>query len=291
MTTPILEMANHPSSLIRQKAILEFASLKSEEQQTLFVELIQSPYKDLREGILDVLSAEVLQSNASWLNVIAKHLPENPATTTLLSIGLLSLLARFENVPDNPCLRFAEKCLRTDNSDLQYQAIVFLELQNDGNPAYLEALPPLLEAADEEVRIIAIQAIARLAPHWGASKLTTHATHARGIEGFHTLLARLTLGDEATHRTLEPDLIRSLYQDRFCYPAILALKQYGSERCIEDLLRIAGSFFGEPTMRIAAADAAAKLGSDEGLRWLRKFAQKSGNTDYAKQMLSAYAEK
>ena len=291
MTTPILEMANHPSSQIRQRAILEFASLDFEEQQNFFAELIQSPYKDLREGVLDVLSADVLQSNESWLNVIAKHFPENPTTTTLLSIGLLSLLARFENVPDSQCLRFAEQCLRSDNADLQYQAIVFLELQNDSNPTYIEALSPLLEAGDEEVRIIAIQAIARLAPPWGATKLATHATHTHGIEGFHTLLARLALGDEAIHRSLEPDLIRSLYQDRFCYPAILALKQYGSDRCIEDLLRIAGSFFGEPTMRIAAADAAAKLGSDEGIRWLRKFAQKSGNTDYAKQMLSAYAEK
>lgn len=289
MTASLVELAHHSSYQIRQRVISEFSSLPIKDQQELFGKLLQSPYKDVREGIFNVLSAERLQSEASWLDALKALCPKSPVDASLLSIGLLVLLSRYENLSEPSLLVFGEKCLASDNPDLQYQALVFLELQNDRSDAYLSTLPGLLGASDEDIRIIAVQAIMRLAPAWGVEKLTEHAKHARGQEGFHTLLARLSLGDDATRKSLEEELIRDLYDDRFCYPAVLALKQYGSEACIPHLLRLAGSFFGEPTMRITAADAAASLGSSEGIVWLRKFAEKSGNTEYARQLLSAYS--
>ena len=288
MTASLVELANHSSYQVRQQAISAFAALSAEEQQKIFAELLQSSYKDVREGIFDFLSSERLQADHAWLDAIRRQCPESPSQASLLSIGLLVLLARFEHPSEPSLLAFGEKCLASEDPDLQYQALFFLELHNDDSPAYLEALPNLLGASDEDVRIIAIQAITRLSPAWGAEKLAEHAKHARGQEGFHTLLGRLSLGDDATRKSLEEALIRDLYDDRFCYPAILALKQYGSETSVPHLLRLAGSFLGEPTMRITAADAAAKLGSSEGLVWLQKFAEKSGNTEYARQLLANY---
>ena len=288
MPRAILDRMNHASYQVRQTVLSEFRAAADDVQREDFAQLLQSSYKDVREGVLDVLSAQKLQSEDAWLSAITAHCPSSPDQKPILSIGLLALLARFEAVSDPALMRFGETCLASGMADLQYQAIFFLEMHNDESDAYKDALPGLLEAADEDVRIIAVQAVARLAPDWGAKKLADHAQHARGLEAFHTLLARLSLGDAATRQTLEDELIRHLYDDRFCYPAILALKQYGSAQAVEHLLRIAGSFFGEPTIRIVAADAAAKLGSPEAITWLRKFAKKSGNPEYARQVLAAY---
>ncbi len=283
----ILENANHASASTRARALAAFAKLDDDAQRTLFAALLKSEFKDVREGVLDVLSADKIHADPSWIDAVAALTDSDPDAEWLLCIGVLALLARFDQKLPANCLVFGENCLKAQNDDLRYQAACFLEMQEDSSEDYVTAITGLLNSRDEDLRIVAVQALSRLKPTGCAQKLAEHARHALGLEGFHVLLARLEVGSDDERRQLEPELIRQLVDDRFCYPAIVALKKYGSKLAIEPLLRIASSFLGEPTLRISAAEAAAQLGSQEGIVWLNKFAKHSANREYAQLALAS----
>ena len=277
------------SAARRFQALDEFTQLSLEEQRRSLGDLLSSPYRDVREGVLEILSSERLKQEPEWLEAIAHEISKDPVADPRRAVGLLALLARYDHGLDRNFIEFGERCLSTDDSDLQYQALVFLETQNVVGDSYVEAVKRLLESDDLEVRIVAIQAVERLAPSWALNKLESLAESAHGLEAFQILLVRLKLGDADLRARLEPELRLKLFDGRFCYPAIQALKQYGSDQCVDSLMHIAKSFFEEPTIRVAAAEAAAFHGSHAAIELLRKFAKKRhGNPEYAKQALGQF---
>ncbi len=276
-----------PSAAKRYEALQLFAKMSNEDKQSNWIPFLKSPYRDLREGLLELLPQEVLEADSNWLRSISEHIPVSPQDESFLSIGILSLLARFSQKLQSSFIEFAESCLNCSNLDLQYQALVLLELQCDTSEFYTQTIASLYDSNDSELRMIAYQATERLAPSWGLEKLEIAAKHARGPEGFQVLLSRLLLGDNVLRKNLEQELILKLFDARFCYPAIDALKKFGSDACVDPLLSIAKSFFGEPTIKVAAAEAAAVHGSSKAVELLRKFASKKrGNPEYARQALS-----
>jgi len=275
-----------PSASKRGEALQLFSQMSPDDKRNNWIPFFSSPYRDLREGLLELLPQDELEADPAWLASISEQTSISVEDNPLVAIGMLALLARFSQKLDRHFIEFAESCLRSTIADLQYQALVFLELQCDDSDFYVKTIESLYDSNDSDMRMIAYQATERLAPAWGLEKLANAAKRARGAEGFQVLLSRLHLGDGDLRKNLEHLLILKLFDDRFCYPAIDALKKYGSEACVDSLLKIAGSFFGEPTIKVAAAEAAAVHGSSKAVELLRKFASKKrGNPEYARQAL------
>lgn len=284
----LIDDANHVSFVTRAHALEKFASLSAESQREKFAALLKSSYKDVREGVLEILDAETLNADPAWMEAVIELVDSDPVHELCLCIGILALLSRFESKLPKRCLEFGEACLDTDNDDLTYQAAYFLETQCDERVSYSRKVIQLLDSPDEEIRIIAVQALTRLRLGEAIELLDNCAQRAVGIEAFHILLARLELGNAEKRGELEPELIRHLWSDKYCYPTVVALKKYGTSNAIQPLLVIANGKWTEPTLRIAAAEAAATLGSVVGIQLLQQFAKKSGNCAYAKEALKAF---
>jgi len=253
----------------------------------LILRLLGSEYRDVREGVLALCSVETLKEPGFREHLVA-WVSDGEVFEPLVRQGLLVLISRLEGALEDALAAYYRRCFDDVDGDVRYQAFWVAELRNEEGEDYLTRVRAGTKSKDEDLRILASQAICRLRPSWGEEALAEQARYALGLEAFHVLLARLTLGDAVLRLSLEPSLLAYLGDERFVYPAILALRDYGTEACVEGLLRVAGSFLAEPTVRVAAAEAAARHGSEKGRSLLVAFSNKrGGNPSYAAEALLA----
>ncbi|MCL2325532.1 MAG: hypothetical protein FWC40_03375 [Proteobacteria bacterium] len=282
----LLSALSHGSASRRASGLEVLCGLGSSAFQSLVLRLLGSEYRDVREGLLALCSVETLKEPGFREHLVAWVGDEE--VDPLVRQGLLVLISRLEGTLEDALTAYYRRCFDDADADVRYQAFWVAELRNEEGEDYLARVRAGTSSKDEDLRILASQAICRLRPSWAEEVLTEQARYALGVEAFHVLLARLSLGDAALRLSLEPSLVAYLNDERFVYPAVLALRDYGSEACIEGLLRVAGSFLAEPTVRVAAAEAAARHGSEKGRSLLVAFSNKrSGNPSYAAEALLA----
>lgn len=284
----ILALSEHASSSRRRQALESLFAMEGAERAKLALRLLRTEYKDVRDGIFDLASAQLLSSDKAWEEAIIAEVENKDllAKDALWRQNLLVLIGRFDGILAEPLVKFYRSHLDDADEDVCYQALCLAELQLESGDAYLERLKTYTQSADEDLRIVAAQGIGRLKPDWAALELSEMARYASGQEAFHILLARLGLKVKDEQLELVEELKAYLEDERYAYPSILALGTYGSASDIDTLLSVARSFFGEPTLKVAAAEAAATLGSAEGLKLLKDFAQaKGGNPSYAAEAL------
>ena len=283
-TRTLIDRAFHESAGVRLDALEQFAALDADGRKAVLAGFLKSPYRDVREGVLDVLDDEALAADG-WLDALGELIDSSPEAEPHICIGVLALLARYPAGLPEKYRRFGMNCVERGDEDVCYQALCFLEQQECGGEEYLGVLEKMLDSRDSEIRIVAIQGVTRLRPAWALEKLEKMAHRAGAYESFHILEARMEIGDSELRRKLEPDVEHCLHDGRFCYPAIVLLKKYGTAAAVDELLGVAGRFFEDDTLRIAAADAAASLGSEKGFAMLKKFAKRSQNREYAMNAL------
>ena len=207
---------------------------------------------------------------------------------TELCQALLVFMQRLSGDLEDELMSFGLKCLDHTDIDVRYQAFCLCELRECDTPEYLERVKGWLESRDEDFRIVAIQSLARLRPEWAEKALEERAHHAFGVEAFHILLTQIRICPVERRESFAAQLIPYLKNERFAFAAVQALGEYGNSSATAELLDVAQSFMAEPTLRVAAAYAAARLGSEEGKKWLKKFSSsRHGNPSYAKELLDA----
>ena len=277
--------AQSSSLSVMRKALDSFMNLDGENQARAAIALLASDNKDLRESVLDVCSESVVSSE-DWKKVLLETVDdESTVKNASLCQSLLVIFQRCSELPKT-IDAFLRICLKHTDADVRYQAYCLAELQEDESEEYLEMVREFLNSSDEDMRIVSVQALERLKPEWGLEALVKAAEKASWLEKFHILLARIHLCSAEERATVAKELSNYLNDDRFSFAAIQTLGEYGTPEEIPALLEYARSFLSEPTTRTAAAWAAAKLGSDEGLKLLKKFvSSRHGNPNYAQELL------
>ena len=276
-------------SLSKRRELFEaFLNLDSADQPEAACLLLCSSHKDLREAVLDFCSSDVLASKL-WQNCIVSHLNDAKFTQNAHWVQCaLVLMQRMEGPLSDDMKAFCQRMMDSEDSDVRYQAFCLAELGLMTDSAYLDRVRGWLEDSDEDFRIVAIQALGRLSPEWALEALASRASKAFGVEAFHIVLTQIRLCPIDRRGAFIDRLVSYVGDDRFSFAAIQALSEYGDERAIPVLLKVAKSFLGEPTTKVAAAGAAAKLGSEKGRKILLKFATSGhGNPKYAEQLLDA----
>ena len=251
--------------------------------------LLDAPYRDVREAVIDWFSPDVLECDTWRDEVLSRVSSDCRGMSANLRQAVLIFLQRMTSVVRDDIVQFYTRAFDDDDSDVRYQAFVLAELREDSSEGYVERVGKWLDDSDRDFRIVAVQALSRLRPDWAFEKLSQKYASSSGEESFHILLALLKLCTEQARRdALAHDLSRFAMDDRFAFPAIEAAAEYGTPDEIPMLLDIAKSLLGEPTIRVAAAGAAAKLGSDVGRELLTKFSKsRHGNPMYAQELLAA----
>ncbi len=280
----IQEHAVSPSSADRRQVFEYAVGLEGKERFDAVVALLATPYKDLGEAVLESCTPDVIRAWKPWLSELtANYDPEeNPRQTQ----GILVLMQRFEGDFAPEWGDFCHKCLESQNPDVRYQAFCLAELREESSEEYLGKVRSFLHSPDEDMRIVAIQALTRLKPDWACSEIEDISRTAGSLESFHALLALVRLSDENKRTAHVLKMSQYLDDGRYCFVAAQCIFDYGVKDNIPALLSVAKSILAEPTNRVAAAAAAAKLGSDEGKELLQKFSQsRHGNPNYARELL------
>ena len=286
-------LAHSASMEKRIQAVERLDALPDDEHFSCAVILLNSPYHDLWEAALETCSSERVSSDA-WRGSLDKYLDKNlDEIPAKVQQALVICIRRMDGDLSNRIKTFCQKCLESDDLDVRYQAFCLAEIQEECSEAYSEFVRKALESKDSDFRIIAIQAIQRLRPDWGLDALRKRSIIAYGEEAFHLVLAQMSFDlDDELRSQLETQLITAISDSRYAFPAIQAVVRYHVEDAVPALLRQAKSFFTEPTIRVASAGAAAKLGSAEGRKLLVKFATSDhGNPDYANELLESLKKK
>lgn len=290
----ILTLSEHPSASRRRQALDALFDMQGTEQVRLAFKLLKSPHRDIRDGVLDLASAQQLTSDKVWKEILIEEVKNHTliAQDELWRQNLLVLISRLDRDLPEALVAFYRSHLDDESLDVCYQALCIAELQAEEGEAYLEHLKKYARSDDEDLRIVSTQGIGRLKPVWAEEELIEMARFANGQEAFHILLARLSLRNEDKKAELIEELKGYLKDDRYTFPSILALKNHGSKADAEALIDLAQSFFGEPTLKVMAAEAAAYLGEPEGLKLLENFAKsKRSNPVYASEALEKLRSK
>ena len=249
--------------------------------------LLDAPYRDIREAAIDSCAPEQLNTEP-WKSAILNKIGESKDDLSAnIRQALLIFIQRLEGELDPRIVQFYRDAMDDSDNDVQYQAFVLAELREENSATYIERLKQWIDSSDPDFRIVAIQALARLNPDWAYKKLEQKLKQSVGEEAFQILLTMIRICPDQTQMpNLSHQLVKYAIDDRFAFPAIQAIAQHGTKDEIPDLIGIAKSLFGEPTIRVAAAGAAARLGSDDGLALLKKFsASRHGNPKYAAELL------
>ena len=278
------DAAESASQSVRQQAFSRFEKLAGTERAEAALALLASPYEDLAETVLEVCPAEDV-SRPEWTAALEAAAANAGA---LLRPRILVLLQRVEGELPPKIVEFCHAALHDADAETRYQAFCLAEMRGEDSEEYVAEVREWLKSDDEDFRIVAAQAVARIRPEWGRSALEARLIQAADVERFQMLLALLRILPDDERREYEPMLCACVEDGRFSFAAIEALAEYGTNHAVPVLLETARSFLGEPTVRVAAAGAAARLGSDEGRKLLQKFAKsRFGNPDYAKEILES----
>ena len=268
----------------RRLAFDHAMQLTGKERFNCIVAMLATPYKDIREAILDSCTEEDI---LNWKPDLIEFLKTfKPDENMLQTQGILVLMQRLSGEFPPEFVHFCHNCLKLNIPDVQYQAFCLAELNEESSNDYLNTVRNFLHSKDEDFRIVAIQALTRLKPEFAYSEIEQLSQSASNLEAFHILLALVRLSNCEQRTTLVVKMSQYLEDERFCFVAAQCLFDYGVEENIPALLQVAKSFFAEPTNRVMAAAAAAKLGSEEGKSLLQKFSQsRHGNPNYAHELL------
>ena len=279
-----LKDITNPSLQARRQLFEKSLKLAGKQRFDCVVAMLATPYKDLREAVLDSCSDNEVQN---WENdFIDLFKSFDPNENELQTQAILVLLQRLKGKLCQPLANFCHECLKSQHPDVQYQAFCLAELQEETSDKYLDAVRKFLHSNDEDIRIVAIQALDRLKPNWAYNEIVQLSQNARELEAFHALLALVHLSSEEQRKAHVLKMSQYLQQERYCFVAIQCLFEYGVSENIDALIQVAKNFFGEPTSRVAAAAAAARLGSEEGKKLLQKFSQsRHGNPNYARELI------
>jgi hypothetical protein len=276
-------------SLSKRRLLFEqFLDLNPESQPMAANILLTSAYKDMREAVLEYCTSDVV-SSVLWQTCIEACLDDAKFTQNMMWCQcVLVLMQRIEGELSDKLSHFCRQMLDASDVDVRYQAFCLAELACTNDADYVSRVRVWAEDSDEDFRIVAIQAIARLQPEWGMEVLERRASVSFGVEAFHILLTQIRLSSAEDRERFIEKLIPYVGDERFSFAAIQTLSEYGNERAVPALLKVAKSFLSEPTVRVAAAGAAAKLGSEKGRKILLKFATSGhGNPKYAEELLDA----
>lgn len=274
------QVALSDSASVRQRGFEAMTALTGSSQCRAAFVLLSSPFRDLVESVLSFCTSEVL-SRPEWKEAIRRACA---GSLTEQSAHLLVLLQHLDEPLEAAFVTFYRRCLDAPFVEVRYQAFCLAEMQCENTPSYVEKVRSWLCCEDEDFRIVSIQAISRLLPDWGVSALESRIDSASRIERFHLILTLFRLSDGKKY---EDELLYFLNDDRFSFAVIDSLGQFGSVKSVPELLKLAGNFLTEPTIRVAAAGAAARLGDAKGRKWLEKFSrQRHGNPSYARELLA-----
>ena len=277
----------------RREAFELFLKADGDAQKQLVWDLLDAPYRDIREAVIEFCSPERINDEAWKSCLLNKISSADDNLSANIRQALLIFIQRLDGALDDAFVQFNAKALDDADNDVRYQAFVLAELQKDSSESYLMHLEKWIDSNDADFRIVAIQALARLNPPWAFEKLSKKYKQTSGEEAFHILLTLLKIcPDSARIPEFAHQLADYAIDDRFAFPAIQALSHYGTDEEIPKLLEIAKSLLAEPTIRVAAAGAAAALGSDDGKALLQKFSKsRHGNPKYAEELLEELAHK
>ncbi len=280
------EAAQSRSSDERWRAFDRFQSLEGKAQSDAGFELLETSNRELRDAVLSYCTQDILTTEP-WQKSLSGRIDDSRTYDCVyLCQSVLVLLQRIDGI-EASWLEFGRRCLEHKDMDVRYQAFCLLELHNESSDAYVERVKAWLESEDEDFRIVSIQALSRLRPSWALMALEERARYAFGVESFHILLTQIRICPAEKRVDYVPQLMRYLENDRFSFAAVQALSEYGNSTCIGELVAIAKGFMTEPTLKVAAAAAAAKLGSEEGIKLLEKFSKsRHGNPSYASELLA-----
>lgn len=280
--------SSHRSLAKRRLLFEQFLNLKSEDKPMAACHLLSSTYKDLREAVLEYSTSDVV-SESQWKTCLETCLNDSKFRQNMdWCQCALILMQRMDGQLPEQLLSFCQAMLDADDIDVRYQAFCLAELSCTTDDSYISRVRAWLEDEDEDFRIVAVQALARLKPDWSLEMLEKRASVSFGVEAFHILLSQIRLCASEHRKPFIEKLISYVGDERFAFASIQALAQYGDESAIPALLKVAKSILGEPTIRVAAAGAAAKLGSEKGRKILLKFATSGhGNPKYAEELLDA----
>ncbi|MBQ9244322.1 MAG: hypothetical protein IJ165_14080 [Proteobacteria bacterium] len=275
------------SQKIRTEALEAFLAIHDQSKGDAALKLLQTPYKDLSEAILQACTSDIVNTD-SFRNALIAALPEVKSSENDNYRQLfLVLLQRLEKPLERSLADFCLEALHAKSNDVRYQAFCVAELNNESSPDYIDFVRTSLNDGDEDIRIVAIQAVERLRPEWGTSALSQRAGKAIDTEACHLFITLLKICTEAERPLYSEKLLPYLEDDRFSFTTLQVLAERGTADAVPHILPIAKSFFSEPTVRVTAAFTAAKLGSDEGMNILKKLSEsRHGNPTYAKQLLA-----
>lgn len=279
--------ANSSSLKTRSEALDAFLACSDAQKGASALKLLQTPYKDLSEAVLQACTADIVNT-PEFRHALTDALDDvrNSDNDNYRQLFIV-LLQRLEKPLERPLLDFCLAALHASSNDVRYQAFCLAELNDTDTPEYLDFVRSALTDSDEDIRIVAIQAIERLRPEWGLQALNARRDAVFGTEACHLLITLLKLCPDSERAQTAGELTPFLNDDRFAFAVFQALADHGTPDVVPHILPHAKSFFSEPTIRVAAAYAAAKLGSSEGLNILKKLSEsRHGNPKYAQALLA-----
>ena len=283
--------ANASSRKTRAQALDAFFTCEAQTKGEIALELLQTSYKDLSEAVLQACTSDIVNTEP-FRKALLDALPRTKSSdNTNYRQLFLVLLQRLEKPLERPLAEFCLQELQSKSGDIRYQAFCVAELNNETSAEYLDFVQSALEDSDEDIRIVAIQAVERLTPEWGLKALKKRTDKAMGTEACHLFFTLLKICPEEDRTEYEQKLLPFLNDDRFSFAVMQVLAEHGTPDALPHVLPIAKSFFTEPTIRVAAAYTAAKLGSDEGMNILKKLSEsRHGNPTYAQMLLAELAK-
>lgn len=293
----ILSEVENSSASRRRSALEWWVNLPESESIPLSMRLMGSSYRDVRDDVVEYCIDEFINCELMFDEVAHFIEEKSNSMDENMRQSLLRLMASFplERVFSPSMTRFYRGCFDAEDGETRYRALCLAEYREDTSSEYAEDLRRWLRDEDEDFRIVSIQGIARLKPSWGREALLERVGSCGSLEAFHlqTALVALSVGEARAPHLRR--IVEWVGDSRFTYPAIKLLEHYGTgdawssedrAEAIEALLRVVRGVLGEATVRTVAAGAAAKLGSEEGRRWLEKFSKlRHGNPELAKALL------
>ena len=268
--------ASNGSASVRAQVVEDWSALEGEAQAEIAVVLLGVRYKEVREAVLEYAQRDVV-SQASWRSVWERSL-QKARENDLLRANMLVVTGRMSLLSE-ALLQFIRESFLSSDGDVRYQAFCAAEYQEMTDEPYVAQVRQWLDDSDEDMRIVAVQAMTRLKPACCVEALKARYERARGMEAFLIRMALVRMTSGAEHDVYVAQLIRDVRDDRFSFTAIEALGTFGRPEnstlvaeAIAVLLKVARRILAEPTVRVAAAAAAARLGSKEGEAMLKKFA-------------------
>lgn len=306
----ILARASSSSAAQRRAALERWVELDFPQIVEVALQLIASPYRDVREDVVSFCSEEYSE-NREVAAVLCEHISRHAEDISIdVKESLLVWLTSLARFLTPEAVSFVHRCFDDPEAEVRYRAFCVSEYAEDTSEDYWSHVERWLVDEDEDFRIVAVQAVERRALHSGGQvaesmwkKLESRLSEASEAEGFHIRLALLRLSPPACRALAVRRIVSDIEDARYSYPAIDAVMRYGSQpqyygmdetgegeatraAAVEALLRVSRSFLGEPTVRTAAAAAAARLGSEVGRALLESFAHsRRANASYARELL------